>query len=163
MITFPRMWKVDPKDLLREGLRHEQGGADVEPFLAPCVRALAQGRVLVGRTSDILTPGVLRASRPLVAAYPDGRVTIYGEAIEGALGSLRLPGSAYDAALAFYALVGWQRAEMIARAHEGCPDCHGSGVVPRDSLGRGSLFVACDCGEIEDEDVAEPHEIRRAA
>lgn len=137
--------------------------------------ALVSGRVLVGYTRR----------GQLVAAYPTGTVTIAGapvffslnhraddlnprycelnQALSGRRGRLwaptvRIPGDTFDVAYVFYALIGWQTADMIAAEAMGCSLCAGSTVHEVDTAGPGRVFVACDCQEIHrvDDDVPEP-------
>lgn len=130
-------------------------------FLSPCVIALSRGEVLVGRVD---LSGGPWAKKPIAAAYPDGRLTIDGALVSCDLRRLdlaphlrddrgmnwRLPlvlpaNNAFDVALAWYALIGWQNADQIARRGDGCPECHGACMVQQDHAGAGRLAVECDC------------------
>lgn len=139
--------------------------AGTSDFLMPCVVALTLGNVLVGRLQ--YAPGSMSA-HPLIAAYPDGRVTIDGVSVVCDLTGrsmapsldaqrgkpwrslLALPArSFFEPAFAFYALVGWQSASQIARRSEGCAECGGSGLVPVDGVGIGRGFEACGCVDVQ--------------
>ncbi len=166
-----------PVQMVLEALEQELDPAytlSVVDFLTPCVAALARGEVLVGRRQ-----GQERtvAAMPLVVAYPDGRLVIDGEEVVCNLGSVELApahraerrGSvwarrvqlpapdAFELASIWYALIGWQGADMIARRGEGCPTCHGVCFTERDHPGIGRLAVPCDCVEVDMLDwLAEP-------
>lgn len=137
----------------------------VVDFLTPCIAALTRGEVLVGRRFG---SGPV-ATMPLVVAYPDGRLVIDGTEVVCNLGSVELApalrpqrrGSiwarrvqlpapdAFELASIWYALIGWQGADMIARRGEGCPTCHGVCFTERDHPGIGRLAVPCDCVEVD--------------
>lgn len=140
-------------------------GSCTSDFLGPCMVALSRGEVLVGRVPVYDLPLL---QRPLAVAYHDGRLTIDGVLMICDISSrflapgldhhrgmtwrlpLVLPASdSYDVALAWYALIGWQTAAMTARCAEGCPDCHGSGLVPIEHCGRGTLATTCSCLDVE--------------
>ena len=175
MRTRRKLSAVDPKRkalssqarLVVEAIEHEmEPCAPVTHFLAPCVHALVRGQILVGPIRPEI--GGERTRPVLVAAFPDGRLTVGGVEVRCDLAGVELsPGlvrhrghtwsvpiqlparDAFDLAVCWYSLVGWQIADMIAREGEGCPDCRGACVVPVESAAAGRLFVSCACVEVE--------------
>lgn len=161
-------------------------GAGVEPYLEPCVVALARGQVLTALGRD----------GRRVLARPDGRVFVGGEEVLLALNApstptprsappkgsfvylesperhelgerarrgrpwypyLRLPGDSFDAAYVFYALVGWQRAGDEGARAAGCERCR-KGLTEVEPAGatRGRLFEVCSCQGWTDDECEYP-------
>ncbi len=160
--------------------------AGVEPYLEPCIVALARGQVLTALGRD----------GRRVLARPDGRVFVGGEEVLLALNEptppavrpappqgafvylesperhelgerarrgrpwypyLRLPGDSFDAAYAFYALVGWQRAGDEGLRAAGCEHCR-KGLTEVEPAGatRGRLFEVCSCQAWTDDECEHP-------
>ena len=136
-------------------------------FLQTVLLSLTRGHVLVART---------RAGE-MVAAFPDGHVTIDGVEVKVSVNQraedprraydefnkdlridrgarwapqFRVPGDTYDAGLIFYALIGWQSADLVAALAMGCAECWG-GLVPVDAAGAGRIFVGCACQDFGDD------------
>lgn len=135
-------------------------------WMSSVITALGRGHVLVGCTYD----------KVLIVASPDGTVTFGGEPIQLTLNAKRddllrpvvtelnvslrddrgarwvprveIPGDFFDTAYVFYALVGWQGADLVAIRAMGCHDCAGSCLVLVDTGAVGRLFVGCACQEI---------------
>lgn len=145
-------------------------GDRTSAFLTSSLVALTRGEVLVGSLRRELCRG---ERAPLVAAFPDGRLTIAGREVRADLEGIEfgidlvmrrgytwwmpivLPSpSTYDLAVCWYSLVGWQVADMIARRGEGCSDCRGACVLPVDVAAAGRIWVPCGCVEeaLPDED-----------
>lgn len=139
--------------------------AGTADFLTSSVFALATGKVLVGQ---VWAPALPSHRRPIAAAYPEGRLTIDGVDVVLSLDqtielgqslrtdrlkswtmNLEIPGTAYDIALAWYVLIGWQNADRIASRGVGCPTCRGTGLLTAETFGPGRCFPACDCLDVD--------------